>query len=583
MTSLTDATHDPALRSWVPAANIDGCDFPIQNLPFGRFRPQSRPGPWRIGVAIGDQVLDLHAAAAVWPADVQPLFAPLAAGDLNAFMALGRSAWRRVRAALSAGLAAGSALHEPLARCLVERADAELALPCRIGDYTDFYAGIHHARAIGSLLRPDNPLLPNYKWVPIGYHGRASSVVPSGTPIRRPNGQRKRAEEAAPSYGPSRNLDYELELGVWIGPGNALGEPVPVGGAAGHIAGYCLLNDWSARDVQAWEYQPLGPFLAKSFGSTVSPWVVTPEALAPFLQRIVTFWGARADESGLALRLRIGADVPKAVMVDGLRLRQMLFNLIGNALKFTEQGSVELSAALAPSSDGDMRLRFSVSDTGPGIAPEHLPALFDRFSQVDDGEVRRFGGTGLGLAIVRQLAELMGGVVSVESRLGAGSVFHVDLPLEAVQPAEVRDDRKAEAAQGVGYDGLRILAIDDNTVNLLVLDQLLTSLGQTVTKAAGGAEALAVLAAESFDLVLSDIQMPEMTGVEVLQRLRAAPGPNQFVPVVALTADVTSGGRQRYLDLGFREHAAKPIQLPELLGAIGRAMAEPETAAARVA
>jgi len=154
-------------------------------------------------------------------------------------------------------------------------------LPAHIGDYTDFYAGIHHAENVGRLMRPDSPLLPNYKWLPIGYHGRASSIRPSGD-VRRPCGQRKPASESEPSFGPSRNLDYELELGVWIGPGNALGTSIPIGDAAQHIAGFCLLNDWSARDIQGWEYQPLGPFLAKSFCTTISAWIVTPEALAPF-------------------------------------------------------------------------------------------------------------------------------------------------------------------------------------------------------------------------------------------------------------------------------------------------------------
>jgi fumarylacetoacetase len=229
-------------------------------------------------------VLDLSAAHAAGLFSGEAARAAEAASDgaLNALFALGAGPRRALRARLSELLAEGGAEAERLRKALHRAADCAMRLPARIGDYTDFYVGIHHAANVGKLFRPDNPLLPNYKWVPIGYHGRASSVVPSGTPIRRPNGQRKRADEAAPSFGPCRNLDYELELGVWIGPGNALGEPIPVGEAAGHVAGYCLLNDWSARDIQAWEYQPLGPFLAKSFGSTVSPWVVTPEALAPF-------------------------------------------------------------------------------------------------------------------------------------------------------------------------------------------------------------------------------------------------------------------------------------------------------------
>lgn len=279
--STLDATHDPALQSWVASANAADTDFPIQNLPFGRFR---RPGQaWRIGVAIGDQVLDLKLAAehTKWPSDVQALLAPLGAGDLNEFMARGAAARRTLRRALSQALAAGGP-EDALAPCLVPQAEVELGVPCRIGDYTDFYVGIHHATAVGKLFRPDNPLLPNYKWVPIGYHGRASSIVASGTPIRRPRGQTQTAGQAAPEVGPTQRLDLELELGFFIGPGNALGTSIPLPEAEDHLFGVCLFNDWSARDIQAWEYQPLGPFLAKNFASTVSPWLVTMEALAPF-------------------------------------------------------------------------------------------------------------------------------------------------------------------------------------------------------------------------------------------------------------------------------------------------------------
>lgn len=273
-----DATHDPARQSWLASANTPDSDFPIQNLPFGRFR---RPGgDWHIGVAIGDQVLDLALARAqgTWSAELHAALAPLAAGDLNAFIARGPGLRRALRAALSQALAVGG--QPALAAALVPQAAVELGLPCRIGDYTDFYVGIHHATAVGKLFRPDNPLLPNYKWVPIGYHGRASSIVASGTPIRRPNGQTAGADR--PNVGPTQRLDLELELGFIVGPGNALGEPIPVEQAEEHLFGVTLFNDWSARDLQAWEYQPLGPFLAKNFASTVSPWVVTPEALAPF-------------------------------------------------------------------------------------------------------------------------------------------------------------------------------------------------------------------------------------------------------------------------------------------------------------
>jgi fumarylacetoacetase len=284
MTTI-DHTHDPALQSWVASANAADTDFPIQNLPFGRFRRTDSGEAWRIGVAIGDQVLDLQQAAAQagWAADVLPLLTPLAAGDLNAFMALGGAARRTLRRALSQALAAGSAQQAALAPCLVAQSAVEMGLPCRIGDYTDFYVGIHHATAVGKIFRPDNPLLPNYKWVPIGYHGRASSVVPSGTPIRRPRGQTAPpAGASTPGFGPSQRLDLELELGYFIGAGNALGTPIAIDDADDQVFGVALFNDWSARDLQAWEYQPLGPFLAKNFASSVSPWLVTQEALAPF-------------------------------------------------------------------------------------------------------------------------------------------------------------------------------------------------------------------------------------------------------------------------------------------------------------
>ena len=276
-----DATHDVALRSWVQGA--DGHpEFPIQNLPFGVFAP--RDGAPRAGVAIGGHILDLPALLAAGLLDGAAAQAVEAApgASLNALLALGAPPRRALRTALSVLLRADSPTRDRIAPLLHEAAACTLRLPAVIGDYTDFYVGIHHAENIGRQFRPDNPLLPNYKHVPIGYHGRASSIVPSGTPVRRPHGQFKAPEAEAPAFGPARRLDYELELGVWIGPGNALGTQIPIGEAADHVAGFCLLNDWSARDVQAWEYQPLGPFLAKNFASTVSPWIVTPEALAPF-------------------------------------------------------------------------------------------------------------------------------------------------------------------------------------------------------------------------------------------------------------------------------------------------------------
>jgi fumarylacetoacetase len=282
---MIDDTHSPGRRSWVASAN-DHADFPIQNLPLGVFTPPE--GTPRGGVAIGDEILDLAAALELGLFDGLTAQAAQAAcgATLNPLFALGGEPRRALRRRLGEILDADGrdrARIEPLRSQVLHRAaDCRLELPVAIGDYTDFFAGIHHATNAGKLFRPDNPLMPNYKYVPIGYHGRASSIAASGTGVRRPNGQRKPPAEPVPSFGPSRNLDFELELGVWIGPGNALGAPLPIAEAAEHIAGFCLLNDWSARDIQGWEYQPLGPFLGKSFLTSISPWVVTPEALAPF-------------------------------------------------------------------------------------------------------------------------------------------------------------------------------------------------------------------------------------------------------------------------------------------------------------
>jgi fumarylacetoacetase len=265
-----DETHDPALTSWVESANAPGCDFPIQNLPFGIFRRKGRTEPARGGVAIGDQILDLAALGV------------RTGPTLNALAGTGRAALRKLRRELSRALREESAQRKRLARYLLPMRQAELLLPVAIGDYSDFYTGIHHATNIGRILRPDNPLLPNYKWVPIGYHGRGSSIVVSGTPIRRPLGQAKAPDAPAPVYAPSQRLDCEAELGFIAGTGNRLGRPILIGEARDHVFGAVLLNDWSARDVQAWEYQPLGPFLAKSFATTISPWIVTMDALEPY-------------------------------------------------------------------------------------------------------------------------------------------------------------------------------------------------------------------------------------------------------------------------------------------------------------
>jgi fumarylacetoacetase len=282
---MLDFTHDAAALSWVETANAADTDFPIQNLPFGRFRRAATTEALRIGVAIGDRVLDLAALGALDP-QVATLLGPLAQGDLNGFMAQGRAARIALRHALFAGLSSepsgtASLWRARRAALLVPQDEAEMALPCRIGDYTDFYTGLHHATAVGKLFRPDNPLLPNYKWVPIGYHGRSSSIGVSGQRFPRPWGQTK-GEGDAPVFGPSTRIDYELELGFFVGPPNAPGMPLDMVQAEASLFGVTLLNDWSARDVQAWEYQPLGPFLAKNFATTISPWIVTMEALSPF-------------------------------------------------------------------------------------------------------------------------------------------------------------------------------------------------------------------------------------------------------------------------------------------------------------
>ena len=278
---MTDATHDPTRMSWVASANGHS-EYPIQNLPFGVF--SIHDGRPRGGVAIGDSILDIGAAlgAGLFSGTARDAAEAAVGPVLNPLLALPANARTALRRRLSDILAADSDVRGMASRLLHDAAACTMHLPATIGDYTDFFAGIHHARKGGQISRPDNPLMPNYKYVPVAYHSRASSVRPSGEDVRRPSGQRKLPAEAAPTFGPCRNLDYELELGVWVGAGNRQDEPIPIGEAAEHIAGFCLLNDWSARDIQSWESQPLGPFLGKSFRTSVSPWIVTAEAMQPF-------------------------------------------------------------------------------------------------------------------------------------------------------------------------------------------------------------------------------------------------------------------------------------------------------------
>ena len=277
-------THDPALRSWVESANRPDGDFPIQNLPFAAFRRAGTREAFRIGAAIGDQIVDIPAArvAGAFSGDAAHAAVACEQPTLNKLMSLGQDAWSHLRHALSRALSKGAGNAGRVRASLIPQASAEHIVAASVGDYTDFYTSIYHATAVGKLFRPDNPLLPNYKWVPIGYHGRASSIGVSGQSFHRPRAQVLPQGQSAPVVAASKRIDYELELGVFIGTGNASGEPIPIEEAERHVFGLVLLNDWSARDVQPWEYQPLGPFLAKNFATTISPWVVTLEALAPY-------------------------------------------------------------------------------------------------------------------------------------------------------------------------------------------------------------------------------------------------------------------------------------------------------------
>jgi fumarylacetoacetase len=310
--NLLNTTHDPALKSWVESANDPATAFPIQNLPFGRFRHDGDDS-WRIGVAIGDQVLELREVGLIDHA------------DMNRLMQITPQERRALRQAVSDGLREGSAQRKAFEAALVAQSAVELGLPCEVGDYTDFYVGIHHATEVGRQFRPDNPLMPNYKWVPIGYHGRASTLQVSGTSFHRPMGQVKAADAVAPILAPSARVDIELELGIFIGRPNAQGVPVRIKDAEDHVFGITLFNDWSARDIQSWEYQPLGPFLSKNFASTVSPWMVTLEALEPFRQ---SFRRPAGDPDPLPYldsadnRVRGAIDIQMEVVLQTARMAQ---------------------------------------------------------------------------------------------------------------------------------------------------------------------------------------------------------------------------------------------------------------------
>ncbi|EGG95451.1 Fumarylacetoacetase [gamma proteobacterium IMCC1989] len=277
-------THNPNSKSWLASANQANSDFPIQNLPFSVFRRKNSHELFRAGVAIGDQIIDLKqlGQTTLLSKDITDILATCSGESLNTFMSMGQPSWSALRLALFNALKEGAAEESDMRDCLVAQKDAEHKVAANIGDYTDFYTSIHHATNIGRLFRPENPLLPNYQWIPIAYHGRSSSIVISGENFRRPHGQIKHPDKEHPTIEPSKRIDYELEVGIFIGKGNALGDAIPLDSAEEHIFGLCLLNDWSARDIQAWEYQPLGPFLSKNFASVISPWIVTLEALVPY-------------------------------------------------------------------------------------------------------------------------------------------------------------------------------------------------------------------------------------------------------------------------------------------------------------
>ncbi len=315
-----------ALKSWVASANNANTDFPIQNLPYGVFRYR---GQVNIGVALGDQIVDLRGCASqdLLSGLSDDLVAACKEESLNLLMSLGPKSWSALRERLTALLDANQAnsqTRSAVAALLVPMRDVSMELPAHIGDYTDFYASIHHATRVGKLFRPDNPLLPNYKYIPIGYHGRASSIVVSGESIRRPWGQTK-SSTGAPVFEPSKSLDYELEVGIFVGPGNPLGRSISIDEAEQHIVGFCLVNDWSARDIQSWEYQPLGPFLAKSFATTISPWVVPLEALAPY--RVATSARSEGDPAPMeylrsSSAKHAGIDLVLEVSIESERMRE---------------------------------------------------------------------------------------------------------------------------------------------------------------------------------------------------------------------------------------------------------------------
>ncbi len=400
---MIDETHDAGLTSWVPGAEGPGGDFPIQNLPFGAFRAEANQAP-RLGVAIGDSILDLRGAAESGLLDglSGPLTHACCAPTLNALMALGSTHWHMLRLALSRLLRSGAERQAQTRTHLRLMREVDMVMPAEIGDYTDFYTSIHHAVNAGRLFRPDNPLFPNFEHLPVGYHGRASSIVVSGHPCRRPWGQQRRPDEADPVFAPTAKLDFELELAVFVGPGNALGQAIPIHAAEAQIFGMCLLNDWSARDIQAWEYQPLGPFLGKSFMTTISPWVVTMEALAPFRLPMVQSLGrpqvpAYLADEALDRCCALGIEVEVALETDSMRRQNVAPAVLGRA-QFSQQHWSVFQMLTHHASNGcnlrpgDLFGTGTISGPEPGEEGSLLEKTLNgtRPVELPEGETRRF-------------------------------------------------------------------------------------------------------------------------------------------------------------------------------------------------
>jgi fumarylacetoacetase len=410
-----DRTHDPALRSWIPVP--EGSDFPIQNLPFGVFRPRDRSA--RVGVAIGDQVLDLAALyhAGTFAGTLMSHENVFERDALNDFMSLGHEAWKAARGTISSLLASDNPTLRDDAglrsRALFSQDTVELLLPARIGDYTDFYSSLQHATNMGAMFRdPANPLLPNWRHMPVGYNGRASSIVVSGTPVRRPSGQMKPDDAEVPVFGPTRVLDIELEVGFFAGAGNALGHPIAQADARDHIFGLVLVNDWSARDIQKWEYVPLGPFLGKSFATTISPWVVTLDALEPFRvpaprqEPPVLPYLARGEEGAYDIDLEVWLETRggRPVRITTTNFRGMYWTMFQQLAHQTVNGTnvrpgdLYASGTVSgtePGSEGSL-----IERTGKGAKPLSLPRGVTRtFLEDGDTVVLRGGAKGRGYRV----------------------------------------------------------------------------------------------------------------------------------------------------------------------------------------